>query len=199
MSRSASMALRIVAVFLVCLVQGCATLQQYAALQNVDFAWGGLSRVHLAGVDLAAIRSFDDLGLVDGARLLQAAAAGDLPLDLRVDVQAENPADNGTEARLMRLDWTLFLEERETLSGVLDEEVVLPPGQPRTIPVDVSLNLVEFFEGSAQDLIELGLSLAGQGGAGKNVALRIWPVIETPLGAMRYPQPITLVDERVGR
>ena len=66
------------------------------------------------------------------------------------------------------------------------------------MPVGISLDLFDFFEGSGQDLVELAMSLTGSGGVAKNVALRITPVIDTPLGSIRYPQPITLFDERVG-
>lgn len=178
---------------------GCSTFQQYAALQEVDFDLAGVSDVRLAGIELDQMSSYEDLGMLDLARLAQAFGQNELPLDLQVHVRALNPADNETDARLMRMDWTLLLEDRETLSGSLDDEIVLAPGQPQIIPVGISLNLVEFYEGNAQDLMELGLSLAGQGGASKSVALRISPVIDTPLGAMRYPQPITLINEEVGR
>jgi hypothetical protein len=119
-------------------------------------------------------------------------------MDVQLHVLAENPAENSTEARLMRMDWTLLLQGRETLSGVFDHEVVLPPGQPADVPIVVSLNLLDFFEGSAQDMLELALSLSGQGGAPKDVELRATPVIDTPLGPMRFPQPITIVSRTVG-
>ena len=184
--------------FTVLATSGCSTFQQYAALEDVEFHLAGVSDVRLAGIELDRMSSYEDLGMLDLARLAQAVGQNELPLDLDVHVGALNPADNGTEARLMRMDWTLLLEDREALNGTLDEEIILPPGQPMIIPIAISLNLVEFYEGNAQDLLELGLALAGQGGAGKNVALRISPVINTPLGAIRYPQPITLVNERVG-
>jgi hypothetical protein len=177
---------------------GCATLQQFAALRSVDFSLDRVSDVRLAGIDLARIDSFDDLGLADAARLALAVTEKRLPMDLQVHLLAENPADNGTEARLLRMDWTLLLQERETLSGVFEEEVLLAPGQPTDIPITISLNLVEFFDGGAQDLLELALSIAGQGGAPKDVALRATPVVDTPLGPIRYPQPITILNREVG-
>jgi hypothetical protein len=119
-------------------------------------------------------------------------------MDLTVHVLAENPPDNGVEARLLEMGWTLLLQNRETLSGRIDRPVLLPPGEPQAIPVVVSLDLLEFFEGSAQDLVELALSLAGQGGAPKDIALRATPVVDTPIGPIRYPQPVTIVSTTVG-
>ncbi len=179
-------------------LSACATLQQMAALRNVEFTLDRVSDLRLAGIDLGRVDSFDDLGLGDAGRLALAVSQKQLPLDLRLHLLAENPEGNTTDARLLRMDWTLLLQDRETLSGVFDGNVLLPPGQPTDVPVDISLNLVEFFEGSARDLVELALSLSGQGGAPKNVALRATPVVDTPLGPMRYPRPITIVSREVG-
>jgi hypothetical protein len=178
---------------------GCATLQQLAALRNVDFSLDRVSDLRLAGIDLAGIRSFDDLTFVDAGRLALAVTRNELPLDFRLHLLAENPADNATEARLVQMDWTLLLQDRETLSGVLDREILLPPGQPTDVPLTIGMDLLEFYEGSAQDLLELALSIADQGGAPKEVALRATPTIQTPLGPMRYPQPITILSREVGR
>jgi hypothetical protein len=178
---------------------GCATLQQFAALRNVDFALDRVSDLRLAGIDLESIRSFDDLSVIDAGRLVLAVSRDELPLDFRLHLLAENPADNDTEARLVRMDWTLLLQERETLSGVFEHETLLPPGQPTDVPLSISMNLLEFFEGSAQDLLELALSLADQGGSTKDLALLATPTIQTPLGPMRYPKPITILSREVGQ
>lgn len=180
-------------------LSGCATLQQMAALRNVAFDLTGVSDVRLAGIDVQRIRSFSDLGFTEVAGLTLAVTRGELPLDLRLHILAENPAGNSVDARMVRMDWTLLLQNRETLSGVFEEEVILPPGQPTEIPLTISVNLVEFFDGSAQDLLELALSLVGAGGASKDVALRATPTIRTPLGPMRYPNPITILSTEVGR
>jgi hypothetical protein len=177
---------------------GCATLQQIAALRQVDFALERIAQVHLAGVDLDRVRSYSDLTASDVARLTLALSEDRLPLAFELIVQGENPADNDVDARLVRFDWTLLLEDRETVSGVFDREVVFAPGQPTTFPLAVELDLLEFFEGNARDLADLVLSLSGQGGRPRNVALRATPTISTALGPIRYPGAITVVSVDVG-
>jgi len=186
------------AVLTALLPSGCATLQQLVALRNVEFSLDRVSNVRLAGIDLGGMRSIDDLRLADAGLLALAVSREDVPLELQLHLLAENPAENGTDARLVRMDWTLLLQGRETLTGVFAENMVLPAGQPTEVPIAVRLNLVEFFEENAQDLLELALSLSGQGGAPKNLALRATPVVDTPLGPMRYPEPITIVSREVG-
>lgn len=177
---------------------GCATLQQLAALRNVEFALDRVSDLRLAGVDLGGIQSVEDLSVMDAGRFAMAVSRNELPLEFNLHILAVNPDENGTDARLVQMDWTLLLQERETLSGVLDREIFLPPGQPIDVPLAISLDLMEFFQGNAQDLLELALSISDQGGAPKEVALKATPTIQTPLGPIRYPQPITILSREVG-
>jgi hypothetical protein len=180
-------------------LSGCATLQQFAALRNVDFEIDRLSDVRLAGVNLSGVRSYSDLSLTDVGRLTLAVQQRNLPMDFRLHVTATNPADNSVDARLVRMDWTLLLQQRETLSGTFAQETLLPRGQPTDVPIQINLNLIDFFQGNASDLVNLALSLAGQGGAPTEVTLRATPTVDTAIGPIRYPQPITIVSREVGR
>jgi hypothetical protein len=85
------------------------------------------------------------------------------------------------------------------ISGVFADETVLRPGVPTDVPIAMSLDLIDFFEGSAQDLVELALSLSGQGGAPKEVTLRATPSVDTSLGPISYPRPITIVSREIGQ
>lgn len=174
---------------------GCATLQQFAALRQVEFAIDGVGTGRLAGIDLARVRTADDLRAADAARLAAAVAAEELPLEFTVDVRAENPAENQTTARMMRFAWTLLLDDRETIDGVLDREISLPPGDPQLIPLTMRLDLIEFFDGNAADLLKLALRFAGADTESTEVKLRALPTVETPLGPIEYPATITIVGD----
>ena len=177
---------------------GCATLQQLAALRQVHFSLGAVSQGRLAGVDLSRIRSYRDLTLTDVAAIGLALSRKQLPFELTVNVRAENPADNRVTARMTRLRWSLYLEDRETISGAVDDPVTLPPGEPGVIPVAVRLDLLEFFGGSAEDLVNLALAALGQDAPATTISLRAVPTVETPLGPIEYPSPITIGHETVG-
>jgi len=183
----------------VLLLAGCATLQQIVALSDVDFTVERVSDVRLAGVNLSGVRSYRDLGIRDVGLITLAVTQGELPMDFRLHLTATNPIDNSADARLVRMDWTLLLQERETISGVFADETLLPRGRPTDVPITMSLDLIDFFQGSAQDLVELALSLSGQGGSPREVTLRATPSVDTALGPIRYPQPITIVSREVGQ
>lgn len=189
----------LVLVFAASIATACTTMQEVIALRSVNFRLDRVTELRLAGVDFSHVQSSSDLGLGDGARVAAALASRELPLSFRLHLLAENPASNSVTARLVRLQWTLFLEDTETISGQIDREYQLRPGEPTDIPVDISLDLLEFYERSGQDIIELALNLAGAGGTPKQVSVRAAPTINTPLGPIRYPKPITIVSGSVGR
>lgn len=177
----------------------CTTLSQLVALRQVDFSFDGVAAARLLDLDLSRKTSYSDLTLVDVGRVASAVSSGRLPLDLTLALSGENPPDNAAEARLLRMDWTLLLDGRETVSGVVDDPVAFPPGTRRDFQVELTLDLLEFFDGTVPELLDIALAVAGQEGTGTEVALRVLPTVDTSLGPIRYPGPITLVRTEVGR
>jgi len=177
---------------------GCATIRQLTALKRVDFSIAGVADGRLAGVDLRRIASYQDLGPLDVGRIALAVTRGDVPLDFRLLIRADNPADNRTAATVVKLAWTLLLDDRETIHGVLDTAVTMPPGETATIPVPMRVNLRQFFGGPAESLVNLAASFAGLSAHPTRIAVRAVPTINTPLGPITYPEPITIVSRTVG-
>jgi uncharacterized protein YceK len=188
----------IIAFLILFLLSGCASIKEVANLRNVDFGIDALTDLRIAGVETSGIRGYEDLGALDIVRIGAAVARKELPVSFILDVLAQNPAENGVQARMVGMDWTLLLEDRETISGVFQDEVVIPAGETRHLPIRIELDLIRFFEGNARDLVDLALSLTGEGGSAKNVTLRAVPTIQTIVGPVRYPEPITIISTRVG-
>ena len=176
---------------------GCATLQEIAALRRVDFSLDRVDNVRIAGVRVDDKRSYSDLTATEVAKVAAAMLADEVPLDLVVHVSAANPPENKVAARLVDLDWTLFLENRETVSGKLAGTHLLPPGETVDVPIGANLDLLKFFRGNARDLFDLALALSGRGGASKEVRLEALPTVQTSMGPIRYPERI-VIRRRVG-
>lgn len=168
-----------------------------AALREVNFRIDRVADARLAGVQLGDIRSYDDISAGDMLRLSAAIAEGEMPLSFTLMLDATNPEDNAVDARLTKMDWTLLLNDRETVSGVFDREIVLPPGAPTAVPIDVQLDVVEFFDNNLRDIVELALAVGGDGPP-QNVKLEAQPTINTAIGPMKYPSRITVVNRDVG-
>jgi hypothetical protein len=176
---------------------GCATLQHVAALSQVAFALTSTQDGRLAGIPVTRIAAYRELSLLDVARLTLAVTRRDVPLDLQVNVLASNPASNRATATMAKLAWTLLLDNKETVSGVLDTVVSLPSGQPVTIPLKLRVNLYEFFGGSAESLLNLAAGLAGLNADPTRITLRATPTINTPIGPITYPTPITIASRTI--
>ncbi len=180
------------------LLVGCATLQHLASLSQVAFSLAGVQEGRLAGVAVSRIAAYRDLSLIDVGRLTLAVVRKDVPFDVQVNVTAANPAGNQTTATMAKLAWTLLIDNKETVSGVLDSVVTLPSGQPVTIPVKMRVNLYEFFGGSAESLLNLAAALAGLNADPTRITLRAVPTINTPVGRITYPPPITIAVRTIG-
>lgn len=189
---------RLVGLLLSLAIPACATLQQIAALRQVHFDLTGVRSGQLAGIDLSRVRSYSDLTPLDVGRVALAVSRKNLPLDFVVDISALNPPENTVTARMVTLAWTLLLNDKETISGVVDTSLTLPPGMPTNIPIRMSLNLLQFFDGPAQTLVDLAASVAGVSGDPTRISIRAVPTIETPVGRIAYPTPITIVSRTVG-
>lgn len=180
------------------LMGGCQTVREVTNLKDVQFRIERATNAQLAGIALSGIESYNDLGGADLARLASALSQGQLPFSFTVHVEAENPASNSVNARLTKMDWTLLLQDQETIAGTFDREIVLPPGTPKEVPVDVELNLIDFFDKNLRQFVGLVTAIAGDGPP-TNVKLRVEPTVQTALGPIRYPKPITVVSKDVGR
>jgi len=171
---------------------GCTALQQLAVLRTVSFAFAGISDVRVAGIAIGPGARFSSLGVADAARLGAAVVAREVPLELVAHVSATNPPENTVTARMVDLDWTLFLEDRRALAGGLGGAVAITPGRTADVPLAVRLDLLELGSGGARDLFDLALAIAGQGALRKELRLELVPTIETSLGPIRYPSPVVV-------
>lgn len=167
-------------------------MREMAELRHVEFRLDRISGASVAGIPLDRVSSYDALGAGDVARLALAVSSRDVPLRLTAHIEGRNPGANRVTARMTAMDWALLVDGRETVSGTVAQAYRFPPGAPTDVPVPVSIDLVRFFGGDARALLDAALALAGRGGGGKRVSLRIVPTIETPVGPMRYPAPIEI-------
>ena len=176
----------------------CSTLRGVEALRGVDFTLDRVADVRLAGVAVRDVHSVDDLDTAQGAQLAAAALMGDLPLDCIVVLRATNPRSNAVTAELMRMDWTLLLDGRKAAAGRMDRRYSIAPGETQDIAVPVAGNLGDLLRHHGPRLLRLALALAGEGSSPVDVTLRVVPLIDTPLGTMRSPIPITIMRKTIG-
>jgi hypothetical protein len=64
-------------------------------------------------------------------------------------------------ARLIQMDWTLLLDDRETVNGRVDREVLMEPGVVEDIPIGVRLDLADSFDSKAVEQVPPGMGKGG--------------------------------------
>ena len=170
----------------------CATARQYLALSQVRFDIDTIREIRLAGVRLDNVRQPSDISPYDYGRIAVAATRREMPLEMELHLAANNPASNNTTARLARFQWTLLLNQHETVSGALDTVYTFAPGTPTDVRIPVRLDLARYFSSNVSDALDLALGLSGLSSKQTDVELRATPTIETPLGPIQYPQPISI-------
>lgn len=176
------------------LAQGCAASKELAALRHLDFTFDHVSNAMVVGIPLSRISNYEDLTPSDLTRLGVAVASNDMPFDLTVHVAARNSQESAVSARLLAMDWTYLVDDKKIVEGKLSEalQMSIPPGESRDVPVKVTFNLVEAFEGSPEELVQTALVLSGQQPSGRKRTLEISPTVDTPAGPVRFPDPIKL-------
>jgi hypothetical protein len=189
--------LRLLALAAPLVLTGCATLEQVVQVPQVEFYLDRASDAALAGIDLEGVRRVEDLRPGDYLTIADAVRRGSLPLRFDLHVGADNADARAYDLRLERLEWTLLLEERETVSGILERNIVLAPAATTDIPVPVELDLLDFFADGASDLVQLALRLTGSEAEPARIKLRARPTLRTPFGPLRFPSEITIVDRDV--
>ncbi len=188
-ARAGILALALVLVTLL----GCAAAKELVALRRVEFHLNGVSGARVAGIRLEGVSSYADLRPSDLARLGVAIAERDVPLELTVHLEGRNPESNSVTAKLVGMDWSCLMDDKDVVSGRLRGPYSFPPGEARDVPLLVRFNLVDAVGGRSRDLVDVALAIAERRAGAHEVSLQLTPSVDTPIGAIRYPAPITLV------
>lgn len=187
------------------LVAGCAQIKDIGNtltnLSNVQFKLNNIASFRLAGVDISRIANPSDLSMADALALTAAVGQRKLPVSFTLNVDAKNPnnatsVSNGS-ATLEGLDWRLIIDDKPTVTGNLQSPIQLPGGGKTTnIPLGVQMDMYSFFGDKGYDgLVNLALALGGQKGSTSRVKLDAQPTVSTPIGPIKYPDRITIVDK----
>ena len=181
--------------------QGCSTIDALSNVQRLQFKLGDINSFSLAGINLSNKSSISSFSITDGLKLADGFATGNLPATFTLNVLARNPNTPGgsknTTSVLTKMDWTLLVDSKKTISGVVDSDVTIPgKGQTATIPINMSLNLMDFFKSQGYDgILNLALALGGVQGSAARVTLNAVPSMKI-FGVYISGEEVTIVDKQ---
>jgi len=169
----------------------CLQLQQMQNMTKCEFRIKNVENIQLASIDIQNKKSYQDLSILDAAKITSAVAGGTLPLDLRLNVDVKNP--NSTTAAMNKLEWILMIDDTQMLNGVSNKRVEIAPNATSTLPLDMRVDLKEVLSGeSGSSLLNFAFNLADAGGAPTRITLKAKPTIMVGSIPLTYPGYINI-------
>jgi hypothetical protein len=173
----------------------CRQLRELQSFANCDFRLANLANTTLGGVNVQNVRSISDLNLSQAARITQAYASGSLPLNLIVNMEVKNP--NATTAAMNSVDWIMLIDDKEIVDGTVNERIqIAPDGGITNLPIRISTDLRKVLNNMPADqAVNMGLGLSGNGDKPTRVTLKIKPSIMVGQTVLKYPGYIKVNQE----
>jgi len=168
-------------------------IQQVTSFAACDFKLIDVQDIRIAGILVQNKKGSSDLDFGDAARLGIALTGSTLPLTFNLNLEAHNP--NGQVAGLNRLEWILFIDDIEMLSGVNETPITIPSNGSTLIPLSMNIDLRKALSGkSGQALLNFGFNLAGANGEPTRIKLKAKPTILVGKFPIAYPGYITITS-----
>ena len=187
---------------LIFLVTGCSVYETIVNLSRLQFKLGDVNNFELNGIDISGKSKLEDFNFQDLLKLTTAFSSGSLPVTFMLNVEAKNPNDGTggykrTDANIKSFPWRLFVNDKEAVSGDINERIFVPgTGEITEIPIEIKLDLIELFKNKGyEDLIDLALALGGKKGSSSKLTLYATPTVTTSLGDIKYPGELKIVDK----
>jgi len=184
------------------LLTSCSVYQTMVNLSRLKFKLGDVNNLTLSGINISSKKSLSDFNAVELLKLTTVITSGKLPASFTLNVEAKNPNDGSggypkTDATLKSFPWKLEIDNIETISGNIGNPVSVPgTGQVTNIPLTMNIDLIEFFGNKGLDnLVNLALALGGQEGSSSKLTLYATPTVSSPLGDIKYPGELKIVDQ----
>jgi len=177
---------------------GCDVVKQAQKMVNLtqcQFKIQSVDNIRLAGINVQNIKSKNELGLMDVQRLMTAIATNSFPLTFTLNVGARNP--NTSAAGMSAMEWILFIDNIQMVSGRVSQAVTIPANQGSAIiPLNINLDLKKILKGKTADaILNFGLNLAGSGNKPTRFMMKIKPTLMIGQYPLTYPDYISVGTE----
>ena len=192
----------LLSVTLLLATSSCSVYETMVNLSRLKFKLGDVNNFTVGGINITNKSSISDFNSIEVLKLTSALTSGKLPASFRLNVEAKNPNDGSggypkTDATLKAFPWRLEIDNVETISGNIGSPVSVPgTGEVTNIPLTMNIDLIEFFGNKGFDnLVNLALTLGGQQGSSSKLSLYATPTVSSPLGDIKYPNELKIVDQ----
>lgn len=163
---------------------------------DCEFNFQSVSNVKLANIDLANKGSYQNFKLTDLAALGVAYAQKELLLDMNVNMKVQNP--NTEMAQLDGMDYILWIDDQEMLTGTMNEKVKIEGGKEAIVSLPIELNLYESIKDKKlKPMAEFALGLATNKAENSRVKVSIKPFFTIMDKTIKFPSYITIGGDEI--
>ncbi len=184
------------------LLTSCSVYETIINLSRLKFKLGSVNNFQIGGINISGKKSFQDFSAAEILMLTSTLTSGKLPASFTLNVEAKNPNDGTggypkTDATLKAFPWRLNINNTETISGNIGSPVTVPgTGEVTNIPLDMNIDLIQFFGNNGlENLVNLALAIGGLEGSSSRLTLFATPTVSSPLGDIKYPGELKIVDQ----
>ncbi len=175
-------------------------INEAKALGDCSFRLNSIDSVYLAGVDIRELKQITKVSDIDVSKypgLGLAFLRKNIPLDLRVHLEANNPTKK--MAAVQEFEYKVLLSSHEVFSGVVNRRIEVPPGTGRTfIPISLGTNAYDLFtnDQTREEFLKMFEALTGKkDGAKTKLVIKLKPTLALGSQKVNYPGYITLEKE----
>ena len=189
-------------ILIIPLLYSCSVIQTMQNVSRLKYKIESANDYRVQGITISDKKSLKDFNAIEILKLTAGLAKGNLPLTFLLNIEAKNPNDGSggyprTDISIVSFPWRLFINDKETVKGNIGQPVYVPgKGESVIIPIRIEFDIAKSFkEKSLDDILSLLLQIGGVKGSTSNLKLMVQPVLGTPLGNIKYPDEITVVDK----
>ena len=178
------------------LLIGCSSVQGVKNFSNCQFNYKDVTNIRLASIDVSHIRSPKDLSYVDLLQLIPAFKDKSLGMNMNVNINVTNP--NPDEAKLEGVDYIVWVDEREVLTGNMDKKISIGANQTEVLSLPVSINLLNMATFSTMDaLLEFAIGLAADNPDASRMKVSLKPYFNVGKKKMKMPFYVTVGGDKI--
>jgi hypothetical protein len=184
------------------LFSACDVIKTFENLARLKYRIDSATDYRVQGINVQDKKSLKDFNAVEMLKITAGFVKGTLPLTFNLNIEAKNPNDGSTgyaqtDITLSSFPYKLILNGKEIARGNIEKPVYVPgKGSSVIIPLKIEFDIVKSFkEKSLDDILLLLLQAGGANGSTSNIKLRVQPSLGTPIGNIKYPEEITIVDK----
>jgi LEA14-like dessication related protein len=181
---------------LVVLFSSCKSISQGKNFAKCQFRMTTMDNINLVGVSISSnMQSLEDINFLDAAKIMATFASGaEMPLTFIQNIEVQNP--NPATAALNRLDWILYVDDKEITQGYHDQRIEVQSNQTVNMPLNFRIDLRKVINSGAADaFINLVMNLAKQSKRPSRIKIKVKPSFNIFGATVAYPGYISLTQE----